>query len=94
MKKISIQKMRIKNFKGISGVIIDICRLHGVWMDAGELEQIRSFVANVDYDAYQDTKTNLNNEEIKSLERQLRDVELVQRATQLWNLKYWMYKTR
>ena len=83
-----------RNFKKISGVIIDLCRLHGVWLDPGELEQIRSFVANIDYDEYQDTQMELNNEEIKSLERQLRDVELVQRATELWNLKYWMYKTR
>lgn len=86
--------MKKQNFKKISGVIIDMCRLHGVWLDAGELEQIRSFIANVDYDAYQDTKMELNNEEIESLHRQLRDVELVQRATHLWNLKYWMYKTR
>ena len=83
-----------RNFKKISGVIIDLCRLHGVWLDPGELEQIRSFIANVDYDDYQDTKIELNNEEIESLGRQLRDVELVQRATELWNLKYWMYKTR
>ena len=83
-----------QNFKKVSGVIIDLCRLHGVWLNAGELDQIRSFIANVDYDEYQDTKIDLNNEEIKSLERQLKDVELVQRATQLWNLKYWMYKTR
>lgn len=27
-------------FAGISGVIVDVCKLHGVWLDAGELERV------------------------------------------------------
>lgn len=33
-----------KNFGGNSGVIIDVCRGHGVWLDHRELERILDFV--------------------------------------------------
>jgi Zn-finger nucleic acid-binding protein len=32
------------NFARVSGVIVDVCRAHGVWLDAGELDAIRRFV--------------------------------------------------
>jgi Zn-finger nucleic acid-binding protein len=84
--------MNRKNFKRISGVIIDVCKKHGVWLDAGELDQIRSFVANVDYDEYLLKEIEFNQNDIRSLNRQLGDVKLVQLATEFWNLKYWLYK--
>jgi Zn-finger nucleic acid-binding protein len=37
--------MQRRNFRKSSGVIIDICRNHGTWLDADELEQITGFVA-------------------------------------------------
>jgi Zn-finger nucleic acid-binding protein len=33
-----------KNFGGTSGVIIDLCRGHGIWLDHRELERILDFV--------------------------------------------------
>jgi Zn-finger nucleic acid-binding protein len=33
-----------KNFAGVSGVIVDSCKHHGVWLDYGELEKILAFV--------------------------------------------------
>ena len=36
--------MNRTNFSHISGVIIDVCRHHGVWLDRGELEHIIEFV--------------------------------------------------
>jgi len=36
--------MNRTNFSHISGVIIDICRDHGIWLDRGELEHIIQFV--------------------------------------------------
>ncbi len=39
------QMMNRKNFARISGVIIDTCGKHGVWFDAGELENIMDFLA-------------------------------------------------
>jgi len=32
--------MNRKNFSRISGVVIDECSSHGVWLDAGEIEKI------------------------------------------------------
>ncbi len=32
------------NFARVSGVIVDVCRSHGVWFDPGELHAIRRFV--------------------------------------------------
>jgi Zn-finger nucleic acid-binding protein len=36
--------MNRTNFAKVSGVIIDVCRQHGVWLDRGELEHIITFV--------------------------------------------------
>ena len=36
--------MHRKNFGGRSGVIIDVCTLHGSWFDSGELPRVLSFV--------------------------------------------------
>jgi len=38
------QLMNRSNFARISGVIIDLCRHHGVWFDADELPKIISFI--------------------------------------------------
>ena len=80
-----------RNFKKISGVIIDICRDHGVWLEAGELQQIRCFVANGGLDEYQDREIVLNQEAIKSLDTRLSDVEFMQKALHHWKFKRWMF---
>ena len=33
------------NFGKVSGVIVDVCKLHGTWFDAGELTRVVSFAA-------------------------------------------------
>jgi Zn-finger nucleic acid-binding protein len=38
------QPMSRMNFGRRSGVILDACRKHGTWFDAGELERVRDFV--------------------------------------------------
>jgi Zn-finger nucleic acid-binding protein len=37
-------RMVRRNFGGTSGVIVDLCRLHGVWLDHAELEKVLEFV--------------------------------------------------
>jgi len=37
--------MNRQAFGRLSGVIVDVCRSHGVWFDAGELSEVLSFVA-------------------------------------------------
>ncbi len=45
--------MQRRNFRRSSGIIVDVCRHHGTWLDADELEQIAGFVlargADVDF---------------------------------------------
>jgi Zn-finger nucleic acid-binding protein len=36
--------MQRRNFRRSSGVIVDVCRRHGTWLDADELEQIAGYV--------------------------------------------------
>lgn len=38
--------MNRMNFGKVSGVIVDVCRLHGTWFDAGELTRVVAFAAN------------------------------------------------
>lgn len=38
------EPLRRVNFAHLSQVVIDVCVRHGLWFDAGELEQIASFV--------------------------------------------------
>lgn len=38
--------MNRKNFGERSGVIVDVCKPHGVWFDPGELPRVLAFVAN------------------------------------------------
>jgi Zn-finger nucleic acid-binding protein len=37
--------MNRTNFGRRSGVIVDVCRAHGTWFDAGELDTVLAFVA-------------------------------------------------
>lgn len=38
--------MSRRNYGRVSGVIVDSCPDHGVWLDAGELQALRTFVAS------------------------------------------------
>lgn len=37
-------RMNRKNFGECSGVIVDVCRAHGIWFDRGELPRVLAFV--------------------------------------------------
>ena len=36
--------MTRRNFAQVSGVILDVCRAHGVWLDHSELEKVLAFI--------------------------------------------------
>ncbi len=38
------EMMARRNFKRVSGVIVDVCREHGTWLDEDELEEIAGFI--------------------------------------------------
>jgi Zn-finger nucleic acid-binding protein len=38
--------MARRNFKDRSGVIVDVCTAHGVWLDRGELDALLRFASS------------------------------------------------
>ena len=80
-----------RNFRRISGVLIDICRDHGVWLEAGELEQIRCFIANGGTEEYLEKELLTTQLELQSLATRVSDVEFMQKLLHHWNLKRWMF---
>lgn len=79
--------MTRKNFKKISGVLIDICYDHGVWLDAGELEQIRCFIANGGLDKSQDREIQKNSIEIKRTARETKELKTLFKILNKWDAK-------
>jgi len=79
-----------KNFRRISGVLIDVCRDHGVWLDAGELEQIRCFIANGGLERSQDKEILENRMELKSLAERVADVQTMQKILHRWDIRRWL----
>jgi Zn-finger nucleic acid-binding protein len=62
------QLMARKNYASASGVIIDLCREHGVWLDASELERILAFIR----DGGLDRARKREIERLEEAERKLR----------------------
>lgn len=64
------QLMMRKNFASSSGVIIDVCRSHGVWLDAHELERVLTFIRGGGMDRARERQIErLREEERKARER-------------------------
>lgn len=79
--------MNRENFSRISGVIIDRCRDHGVWLDAGELERIRLFIGQGGLERYQDRRLDALEEDLQSLANRTRDLEFITKLLNFWNVK-------
>lgn len=75
------------NFRKISGVLIDMCRAHGIWLDASELERIRCFIARGGLDKSQDKNILANRLEISKVAGEVRDLNTLFRTLNKWNLK-------
>lgn len=84
--------MTKKNFQEISGVMIDICGDHGIWLDAGEMESIRSFIANGGLDKSQDHRIAHNYNDIQELATRVQEVEFTQKVLHFFDFKYWLFK--
>lgn len=81
------QLMTRKNFASSSGVIIDVCRAHGVWLDAHELERILTFIR----DGGMDRARAKQIEQLREQERRTRaarasqvDIDLSDRRAANW----------
>lgn len=83
--------MHRKNFAKVSGVIIDECRSHGVWLDGGELERIRSFIADGGLERAQDKEIEKNKEALRELASNVGRVQFTQRMIHFWNPKRWFF---
>jgi Zn-finger nucleic acid-binding protein len=75
------------NFKSISGVLIDVCSDHGVWLDKGELTHLRTFIASGGLDKAQDREISASKHSIERLATRLDNVEFMQNALHRWSLK-------
>jgi Zn-finger nucleic acid-binding protein len=84
-------RMNRLNFKTISGVVIDWCRDCGWWLDAGEIESIRAFIAAGGLDKAQDSEILKAKDEIQNLTGRVDDLELMQKILHRWNLKRWLF---
>jgi Zn-finger nucleic acid-binding protein len=86
--------MNRENFSRISGIVIDRCRDHGVWLDAGELERIRLFIANGGLERLQDKRLETLNIEMQELAGRVRGEEFMTRLLNFWNPKRIFFKGR
>jgi Zn-finger nucleic acid-binding protein len=60
------------NFGRLSGTIVDVCRGHGTFLDAGELHAIVNFIQSGGLDRARERRI----EDLKEQERRLKDLEL------------------
>lgn len=85
------KKMNRKNFGRISGVIIDECSSHGVWLDAGELERIRHFIADGGLERAQDREIEETRTELRDLATKVEQTAFTQKIIHFWNFKRWLF---
>lgn len=84
--------MSRRNFKSISGVLIDTCLHCGVWLDKGELQNIRNFVASRGLDKAQDKKLVRHELELQALDDRISDVELMEKMLNKYDLKRILFR--
>ncbi len=83
--------MNRKNFGRISGVIIDECGDHGIWLDAGELQKIQHFIADGGLETAQDRETEEIRTELRELATKLSQVSFTHKLIHFWNPKRWLF---
>ncbi|MBA4372005.1 MAG: hypothetical protein C0402_03995 [Thermodesulfovibrio sp.] len=80
-----------KNYGRISGVIIDECANHGVWLDSGELQKIRHFILDGGLEKEQFREIEQNRQELRDLAQQVDDVAFSHKLIHYWNWKRWFF---
>ena len=83
--------MNRKNFARISGIIIDECRGHGVWLNPGELKKIQHFIFDGGLERAQDKKIENLQIDLKGLESKVGQVAFTQKLIHFWNVKRWFF---
>lgn len=80
-----------KNYARISGVIIDECGRHGIWLDNGELEKIRQFILDGGLEKMQFKEIEENSQGLKDLAEKVDDTSFTNKLIHFWNWKRWFY---
>lgn len=83
--------MNRKNFAKISGVLMDECVTHGVWLDAGELDKIRHFVADGGLDRAKDKEIERNRVELRTLATKVDQTAFTHKLIHFWNPRRWLF---
>jgi Zn-finger nucleic acid-binding protein len=60
------------NFGKVSGTVVDVCKGHGTWLDAGELHRIVAFVQNGGLERARENQI----QELKEREKRVREAEV------------------
>jgi Zn-finger nucleic acid-binding protein len=75
------------NFAGITNIIVDICHRHGIWLDSGELEEIRTFIANGGIDKAQNQQLRNMKIDLEGVAQDAKQAKLVIRTLNKFSLK-------
>ncbi|MDA8077614.1 MAG: zf-TFIIB domain-containing protein [Nitrospiraceae bacterium] len=81
-----------KNYGRISGVLIDECGRHGIWLDRGELEKIRHFILDGGLEKEQFREIEKNRAELQDLAEKVDDVAFTQKLIHFWDWKRWFFR--
>ena len=79
--------MSRRNFKSVSGVLIDSCLHCGIWLDKGELQSIRDFIASGGLDRERNNKLVSQELKTEALNDRVSDLELMEKTLNKFDLK-------
>lgn len=80
------QLMNRSNFARVSGIIVDMCKQHGVWFDAGELPKIIDFIDKGGLDRAREKEKISMADERSRLRDEQRRLEMMSRRS--GNMKF------
>lgn len=80
------QLMNRSNFARVSGIIVDMCKQHGVWFDAGELPKIIDFIDKGGLDRAREKEKISMADERSRLRDEQRRMEMMSRRS--GNMKF------
>lgn len=84
--------MNRENFARMSGIVVDCCRDHGVWLDEGELESIRLFVASGGLERLQDARLDRLETDLGQLATRTSSLEFMETMLHKWNIKRILFR--
>lgn len=85
------EMMNRSNFRKVSGILIDSCADHGVWLQPGELEQLRCFIATGGLEKSLEVEIRENRSDLESLATQFHNAEFNRKILQNKSFKSWFF---